>query len=558
MQIYNIRAEFIPVNFDNPAKLVEKTIQANGVYNASDDNADGYSSVTVVVPATPIHIQELNVTPSTQAQTITAPAGLDGYAPINVSAVENVLPQNIKQGETILGVQGSVVELNGETVNVSPSTSQQVIEPTAPKNAITRATVAPVTSAIDSNIQPGNIKEGVTILETTGTLYVPETYRSFTKEELGPNQGYILKTNIQANRTIDFTGIVEISSYLLAYAYGSGFSIDSNTALTGPIDMSDVKYIRNYGCFHTFDTCTKITSLDLSSLGGLSQYCCSGICNRCTGLLSVDLSALDLISSGYAFELAFWACTSLKTVNMSNMYKITGANYAFNRAFEGCSSIETMDLGKLNEVNSTYACSRMFDGCSSLREVDLSCLTIIGTNGTYSFSSAFNACTSLTNMSLSSLTTITAAYVLQSMFKDCTGLTTLSFPSLTPNSFGTRNTQFNTMLQGVTGCTVHFPSNIQTKIGSWTDVTNGFGGTNTTVLFDLPATVTLTGADAVTYTRNPKYDTGTALAWKVGAYGTTDFTPAYYTSGTTDPQAGATIYSDSACTTSVTTISSIA
>ena len=44
------------------------------------------------------------------------------------------------------------------------------------------------------------------------------------------------------------------------------------------------------------------------------------------------------------------------------------------------------------------------------------------------------------------------------------------------------------MLSGVTGCTVHFPSNLESVIGSWSDVTDGFDGTNTTVLFDLPAT----------------------------------------------------------------------
>ena len=44
------------------------------------------------------------------------------------------------------------------------------------------------------------------------------------------------------------------------------------------------------------------------------------------------------------------------------------------------------------------------------------------------------------------------------------------------------------MLQSVTGCIVHFSSNLQSVIGSWADVTAGFGGTNTTVLFDLTAT----------------------------------------------------------------------
>ena len=70
-------------------------------------------------------------------------------------------------------------------------------------------------------------------------------------------------------------------------------------------------------------------------------------------------------------------------------------------------------------------------------------------------------------------------------FRNCTSLTSLSFPALTTSSFGGSTTQFYRMLSGVRGCTVHFPAAIQSTIGSWADVTNGFGGTNTTVLFDL-------------------------------------------------------------------------
>ena len=77
---------------------------------------------------------------------------------------------------------------------------------------------------------------------------------------------------------------------------------------------------------------------------------------------------------------------------------------------------------------------------------------------------------------------------MQRCFQNCTHLTSISFPALTSTSFGSFTNQFNNMLYGVTGCTVHFPSNLQSVIGSWADVTNGFGGTNTTVSFDLPAT----------------------------------------------------------------------
>ena len=97
---------------------------------------------------------------------------------------------------------------------------------------------------------------------------------------------------------------------------------------------------------------------------------------------------------------------------------------------------------------------------------------------------------------------------------------------------------------------------VQSTIGSWADVTGGFGGTNTTVLYDIVTTIT--GADSNTYTRSEKNSTATATAW---TYNDT----LYYTSGVSnhtagvnEAQVGDTIYSDSACTTAVTTISSIA
>lgn len=101
---------------------------------------------------------------------------------------------------------------------------------------------------------------------------------------------------------------------------------------------------------------------------------------------------------------------------------------------------------------------------------------------------AFYGCTSLTSVDLSSLTTISGSNAMYFAFRGCTSLTSLSFPALTSTSFGSYTNQFNNMLYGVANCTVHFPSNLQSVIGSWPDVTAGFGGTSTTVLFDLPAT----------------------------------------------------------------------
>lgn len=89
--------------------------------------------------------------------------------PINLSSGQ------IKAGETILGIAGSVVELNGDTETVTPTTSQQIITPTSPKNGFTQVTVNAVTSAIDNNIQASNIKNGVSILGITGKSTVIDT-----------------------------------------------------------------------------------------------------------------------------------------------------------------------------------------------------------------------------------------------------------------------------------------------------------------------------------------------------------------------------------------------
>lgn len=61
------------------------SVTENGTYTA-DEGYTGLGTVEVEVPA-PV-IESLTVTPTTSAQTITAPSGVDGYSPITVNAVE--------------------------------------------------------------------------------------------------------------------------------------------------------------------------------------------------------------------------------------------------------------------------------------------------------------------------------------------------------------------------------------------------------------------------------------------------------------------------------------
>ena len=75
--------------------------------------------------------------------------------------------------------------INYQEPTVDPSTSQQLIEPSTGYACFKNVTVNPVTSAIDSNIIPANIKKGVSILGVEGTYETTKTQeKTLAKSDL--------------------------------------------------------------------------------------------------------------------------------------------------------------------------------------------------------------------------------------------------------------------------------------------------------------------------------------------------------------------------------------
>lgn len=310
---------------------------------------------------------------------------------------------------------------------------------------------------------------------------------------------------------IDLTGVTTIGNFALTNAYRD------NTQLSGKIDMSSITAISDHGCEYMF---YKQDNLPSSPDNSITE---------------IDLS-------------------NLQTVGANGLYYIFG-----HSSQRPNSQLTTVRLNKLKTITGTEALSGAFSSNKLLKNVTLESLETINAN------KALNLCfskTGIITMKFSSLSTITSAGTqyfnapMYGCFLGCTSLQSLWFYALDVNSFGTGDKQFYMLLSSCTNVTVHFPIRIQSTIGSWTDVTNGFSGTNTTVLFDI--VTSLTGADGNTYTRQEKDSTSTATAW---VYNDT----LYYTSGVSnhtagvnEPAVGDTIYSDSACTTAVTTITAIA
>lgn len=300
----------------------------------------------------------------------------------------------------------------------------------------------------------------------------------------------------KSNNFINLSGVLDLGSYALTYAY-------RGTNLSGVIDFVDLTEMTGEYCLHnTFSGCSGITGVSFSKVQRITgNQAMASICYDCRNLTgNLDLSSLVYIggTGGAEMSQAFYSC-NITSVDFKNLETI--ASYT-------------------------------------------------------TFSDCFAKNVNLATLQFQSLKSIPQNNVMGNIVKGSTAFQSFWFYALNTNSFGNKNQQFRNMCSGTTGVTVHFPMAIQSTIGSWSDVTNGFGGTNTTVLFDL--VTSLTGADGNTYTRQEKDSTSTATAW---VYNDT----LYYTSGVSnnghgvnEPSVSDAIYSDAACTQSVTTITAIA
>lgn len=295
-----------------------------------------------------------------------------------------------------------------------------------------------------------------------------------------------------------------------------------NVPTTAPDRYVEYVLDSQYGWLNnTLDT-TKFNNL-VAGVTQLKYYQLAGICYNNQNIGAIDLSSLQYLSNN---SLAHsFRESSITSLDLSNITEISG--FAMEMMCYSCSSLTNVNVSSVRSMSGTSALANAFASCTALSEVKWSSLISISGSG---FPYTFGGCNNIV----------------------------LWFP----NIMSVVNNSIRWMLRSASGgnvqnAVVHFPSNMETAVkalGSYSD-TAAFGAASSTVLFDLPATVTLTGADTVSYQRNPKYDTAAALGWRV--IGDTDWNPVY-TSGTTDPQVNDTIYSDAACTTPVTTISSIA
>ena len=172
--------------------------------------------------------------------------------------------------------------------------------------------------------------------------------------------------------------------------------------------------------------------------------------------------------------------------NVYDYYIVEISDNGLNHYMPDNTGLASVRFSYLERISGKLAMSHAFSGCYNLATFQSPYLTSI--TGEKAMEKTFEGCTNLSSITWTRLNLITGNYAFYETFFGCTGLTSLSFPALTSNSFGNLTNQFYNMLNGCNNVTVHFPSNLQAVIENWADVQNGFGGTNTTILYDLTAT----------------------------------------------------------------------
>lgn len=330
-------------------------------------------------------------------------------------------------------------------------------------------------------------------------------------------------------KLMNFNNITQFDNGVLLYAYCR------NTSLTTrDVVMSNLTTVGDESLAHTFES-SNVTSFTANNLTNISSFGGFYYAFNYSDLEEVNMTGLVNVSGTYAFSNAF-ANSKIVTFNTPNLGEVSGES-SFSNAFSSSKMANLVFPARILSGNN--CCVNMCGSCNSLISAVFPNLSTI--SGAYAMNDTF-AKSSVQKVEFYELTNITSA-AFNMTFSDCLSLQEVIFYRL--NNV-TESGCFGNMLSSTTNATVHFPVSLQATIGGWSDVQNGFGGTNASVLFDIAAQIDC--ANGVSYTRHQADSTASYTAF------CDPDNVLYYTAGNTEPQVGDNVYSDTALTTVVTTI----
>lgn len=364
-------------------------------------------------------------------QTISAVEGILVKSAI-ILKPENLTPNNIKRGVDVAGVVGDYIG-NGETVYVALDMADGDMVITPPDGYL----LSSVTVKKPDNMIPENIKHGETIGGVAGTFVgegeekTVDLYMADGDMMITPTDGKLLSSvTVKKPETLVHENIargVTIAGIIGTHDGGGGAGGDA-AMLASLIDRSVTDFtipdsVTSIGAY-AFYGCKNLTSITIpNSVTSIGM----GAFQNCTSLTSITIPDSVTSIGTYAFQ----NCTSLTSVTIPDSVTILGTQILY-----GCTSLNDVTIGTgVREIptNMCTNCTSLtsvtlhdniytigqsaFSGCTALTSFTMPLAT--ATIKSYAFSN----CKSITSITLSNWANYIGSYA----FQNCTNLTSAKF-----------------------------------------------------------------------------------------------------------------------------------
>ena len=344
-----------------PPTLIEKNITANGVYNASDDNADGYSKVTANVPNTYAAGDEGKVVSNGAlvAQTANVPVTTNGIVDTTLISSVDV---NVPTGGGASRSDVNFYDYDGTIVN-SYSKSEFL--------ALTAMPANPSHTGLTAQGWNWSLSDAKTYVTSYGRLDIGQTYTT-------SDGATRLHIRLEDGRLSPVLGLCPNGTLTVDWGDGS-----ATETMTGSSTSTLVYLSHTYaqaGEYVISVTPSSGSSLGFGQRDSMSTILCKSSSDS-SNARQVYLNALTDINIGSSVTSigngVFNGCSSLTSVTIPSGVTSIGSS-----AFQNCSSLTSVTIPS----SVTSIGSRAFSGCYGLGFIKFSS----STPPTVSASNAFN------------------------------------------------------------------------------------------------------------------------------------------------------------------------
>ena len=226
--------------------------------------------------------------------------------------------------------------------------------------------------------------------------------------------------------------------------------------------ISGFDHVASRGLFYTFDSNTKIRSIEIRDLEELDTvYGIYSMCYNCNNLVSVNFPKLTTASGEYLMTYLCRNNGKLKDI-LFPLLNYAGGTNIFLSAFQNCTALTEVEFPALTFLGGASVANNMFNGCTHLTKASFPLLeTIRGNNACLGW---FFGCTNLTTLELPALkvigdpdTTGANNRHFYQAFVNCNKLTEIHFPELEAIYCNGNNASYGTFYYNAKLQRLYFP-----------------------------------------------------------------------------------------------------